>query len=121
MMSLSVRDLFSHDLPCLAPSVSVHSVIYSLLVFLSALPEPVVPFAFQSQCLAAARQLNPSITPSTGTGNGNVMAAYQAIARLPIDYQNLFFYLVSFIKRCLTFKSANGTNVDMLGEFSLSN
>ncbi|KAM3178328.1 hypothetical protein ACTXT7_002774 [Hymenolepis weldensis] len=106
-------DTTKHDVP-IPPSVSVHSVIYSLLVFLSALPEPVVPFAFQSQCLAAARQLNPSITPNTGAGNGNVMAAYQAIARLPIDYQNLFFYLVSFIKRCLTFNSANGTNVDML-------
>nr|CDS26211.1 inositol polyphosphate 5 phosphatase OCRL 1 [Hymenolepis microstoma] len=105
-------DTTKHDVT-IPPSVSVHSVIYSLLVFLSALPEPVIPFAFQGQCFAAARQLSVSITP-TGTSNGNVMAVYQAIARLPIDHQNLFFYLVSFIKRCLTFSSTNGTNVDML-------
>ncbi|VDO10381.1 unnamed protein product [Rodentolepis nana] len=106
-------DTTKHDVT-IPPSVSVHSVIYSLLVFLSALPEPVIPFAFQGQCLAAARQLSASMAPTAGASNGNVMAVYQAIARLPIDHQNLFFYLVSFIKRCLTFSSTNGTNVDML-------
>lgn len=92
-----------------ANTVSVHSVIYSLLVFLSALPEPVVPFAFQSNCIAAARQATPN----------NVISAYQAISRLPIDYQNLFFYLVSFIKRCLSHGNENGTNVEMLGKGAL--
>ncbi|EUB55309.1 Inositol polyphosphate 5-phosphatase [Echinococcus granulosus] len=96
-------DTTKHDVP-IPSTVSVHSVIYSLLVFLSALPEPVVPFAFQSNCVAAARQ---------ATSN-NVLPAYQAISRLPIDYQNLFFYLVSFIKRCLSHSEKNGTNVYML-------
>ncbi|VDK41042.1 unnamed protein product [Taenia asiatica] len=98
-------DTTKHDIP-IPSTVSVHSVIYSLLVFLSALPEPVVPFAFQSNCIAAARQ---------ATSN-NVLSAYQAISRLPIDYQNLFFYLVSFIKQCLSHSDKNGTSVEMLGE-----
>ncbi|KAL5963679.1 Inositol polyphosphate 5-phosphatase OCRL [Taenia solium] len=96
-------DTTKHDIP-IPSTVSVHSVIYSLLVFLSALPEPVVPFAFQSNCIAAARQ-----------ATSNILSAYQAISRLPIDYQNLFFYLVSFIKQCLSHSDKNGTNVEMLG------
>ncbi|KAM7533739.1 hypothetical protein Aperf_G00000109496 [Anoplocephala perfoliata] len=107
-------DTTNHNV-AIPSTVSVHSVIYSLLVFLSALPEPVIPFAFQSYCITAARQLTlSSVTPSTSGSNSNIMIAYQAIARLPIDYQNLFFYLISFIKRCLVFSSANRTNVDML-------
>ncbi|KAL5102911.1 Inositol polyphosphate 5-phosphatase OCRL [Taenia crassiceps] len=96
-------DTTKHDIS-IPSTVSVHSVIYSLLVFLSALPEPVVPFAFQSNCIATARQ---------ATSN-SILSAYQAISRLPIDYQNLFFYLVSFIKRCLSHSDENGTNVEML-------
>lgn len=120
----------------LANSVSVHSVIYSLLVFLSALPEPVVPCAFQEQCLAAARQASSSFTAgaiTTGTAIGTtstsftgpgsatgVVACYQAISCLPLDHQNLFFYLVSFIKRCLSYREKNRTSEDMLGELNES-
>nr|VZI26765.1 unnamed protein product [Spirometra erinaceieuropaei] len=80
-------------------SVSVHSVAYSLLIFLSTLPEPVVPYAFQDRCLAA---------------NASFPQAAQALACLPIDYQNLFYYLVSFLRRCIAHGKKNGTELNML-------
>ncbi|VDD80178.1 unnamed protein product [Mesocestoides corti] len=96
-------DTTTHEVP-IPETVSVHSVVYCLLVFLSALPEPVIPYAFQQACIA-------SVQP---TNNANDLSAYQAISKLPIDYQNIFFYLVSFIRQCLSHGDKNGTNVNML-------
>ncbi|BHF77309.1 hypothetical protein SprV_0602041300, partial [Sparganum proliferum] len=91
-------DTTNHDVP-IPESVSVHSVAYSLLIFLSTLPEPVVPYAFQDRCLAA---------------NASFPQAAQALACLPIDYQNLFYYLVSFLRRCIAHGKKNGTELNML-------
>uniref|UniRef100_A0A0X3P2F3 Type II inositol 1,4,5-trisphosphate 5-phosphatase n=1 Tax=Schistocephalus solidus TaxID=70667 RepID=A0A0X3P2F3_SCHSO len=93
-----VLDTTNHDVP-IPESVSVHSVAYSLLIFLSTLPEPVVPYAFQDRCLSSIASFPQAV---------------QALSCLPIDYQNLFYYLVSFLRRCISHGKKNGTELNML-------
>ncbi|CAH8616520.1 unnamed protein product [Heterobilharzia americana] len=80
-------------------TISVHSIASCLLLFLNTLPESVIPSPFQEKCLNSL---------------ANFECAVQALQYLPISNQNLFYYLIIFMQRCLTFKEHNGTDIDLL-------
>ncbi|KAK4468624.1 hypothetical protein MN116_007812 [Schistosoma mekongi] len=80
-------------------TISVHSIASCLLLFLNTLPESVIPQPFHEKCFNSL---------------ANFESAVQALQRLPICNQNLFYYLITFMQRCLTFKEQNGTDIDLL-------
>ncbi|THD21973.1 Type II inositol 1 4 5-trisphosphate 5-phosphatase [Fasciola hepatica] len=80
-------------------TVSVHSAAFCLLIFLNTLTEAVIPQKFQAHCLESA---------------GSYSAAVKALARVPMDHQNLFYYLTAFLRSCLAMSEKNGTDVQLL-------
>ncbi|VDP89371.1 unnamed protein product [Echinostoma caproni] len=80
-------------------TVSVHSAAFCLLIFLNTLTEAVIPQKFQAQCLEAA---------------GSYSSAIKALAHIPVDHQNLFYYLTAFLRSCLALSEKNGTDVQLL-------
>ncbi|KAH8873801.1 Inositol polyphosphate 5-phosphatase OCRL-1 [Schistosoma japonicum] len=80
-------------------TISVHSIASCLLLFLNTLPESVIPQQFHEKCFNSL---------------ANFEVAVQALQHLPICNQNLFYYLITFMQRCLTFKEQNGTDIDLL-------
>ncbi|CAL8092610.1 unnamed protein product [Calicophoron daubneyi] len=96
-----IRDILDTTTPNVSfpETVSVHSAAFCLLIFLNTLTEPVIPKQFQAPCLEASTQC---------------ATAFKALSRLPIDYQNLFCYIVAFLRRCLTLSEKNGTDVQLL-------
>ncbi|CAH8626885.1 unnamed protein product [Schistosoma rodhaini] len=80
-------------------TISVHSITSCLLLFLNTLPESVIPQEFHEKCFNSL---------------ANFESAVQALQHLPICNQNLFYYLITFMQRCLTFKEQNGTDIDLL-------
>ncbi|CAL4061657.1 unnamed protein product, partial [Meganyctiphanes norvegica] len=74
---------------------SVHSVAEALLVFLEALPEPVIPFSLYQTALDA--------TP-------NFSLCKDVINSLPVYHRNVFTYLMAFLKELLN--HADDNNLD---------
>ncbi|XP_043939478.1 type II inositol 1,4,5-trisphosphate 5-phosphatase isoform X2 [Protopterus annectens] len=79
---------------------STHSVAEALLLFLEALPEPVVCYSFYQECLDCCT---------------NLQAAQQIICRLPQCHQNVFKYLTAFLRELLGNASRNNLDEHMLG------
>uniref|UniRef100_A0A8C4FBJ0 phosphoinositide 5-phosphatase n=1 Tax=Dicentrarchus labrax TaxID=13489 RepID=A0A8C4FBJ0_DICLA len=77
------------------PAGSNHSVAEALLLFLDALPEPVVPFSFYQQCLEICSNV---------------------ISMLPQCHQNVFNYLAAFLRELLKNSSSNRLDVNILGK-----
>uniref|UniRef100_A0A8C4F714 phosphoinositide 5-phosphatase n=1 Tax=Dicentrarchus labrax TaxID=13489 RepID=A0A8C4F714_DICLA len=75
------------------PAGSNHSVAEALLLFLDALPEPVVPFSFYQQCLEICSNV---------------------ISMLPQCHQNVFNYLAAFLRELLKNSSSNRLDVNIL-------
>ncbi|VDP32035.1 unnamed protein product [Schistosoma curassoni] len=104
-VGLSFFPFFSSHFPTiiflshLAETISVHSITSCLLLFLNTLPESVIPQEFHEKCFNSL---------------ANFESAVQALQHLPICNQNLFYYLITFMQRCLTFKEQNGTDIDLL-------
>ncbi|KAF7258607.1 hypothetical protein EG68_04130 [Paragonimus skrjabini miyazakii] len=96
-----IRDMLDTTLPSVAfpETLSVHAAVFCLLVLLNTLTEAVIPQKFQAKCLEACNHF-----PS----------AIKALARVPVDHQNLFCYIVGFLRRCLTLSNKNGTDLQLL-------
>nr|CAH8865314.1 unnamed protein product [Trichobilharzia regenti] len=80
-------------------TISIHSIASCLLLFLNTLPESVIPPPYQEKCLNSL---------------ANFECAIQALQLLPVCNQNLFYYLITFMQRCLSYKEQNGTDIDLL-------
>ncbi|CAH8546886.1 unnamed protein product [Schistosoma turkestanicum] len=96
-----IRDLLDTT-PASCPfpdTICVHSITSSLLLFLTTLPDSVIPQQFHEKCFNSL---------------ANFESAAQALQLLPICNQNLFYYLITFMQRCLVFKEQNGTDIDLL-------
>uniref|UniRef100_A0A665TA62 phosphoinositide 5-phosphatase n=1 Tax=Echeneis naucrates TaxID=173247 RepID=A0A665TA62_ECHNA len=74
-------------------SGSNHSVAEALLLFLDALPEPVVPYSFYQQCLESCTSV---------------------ISMLPQAHQNVFNYLAAFLRELLKNSASNRLDVNIL-------
>uniref|UniRef100_A0A8C4F3R4 phosphoinositide 5-phosphatase n=1 Tax=Dicentrarchus labrax TaxID=13489 RepID=A0A8C4F3R4_DICLA len=97
-----IRDCLDTGMPDSLPG-SNHSVAEALLLFLDALPEPVVPFSFYQQCLEIC-------------SNNVSFFSLQVISMLPQCHQNVFNYLAAFLRELLKNSSSNRLDVNILGK-----
>ncbi|XP_061918345.1 type II inositol 1,4,5-trisphosphate 5-phosphatase [Entelurus aequoreus] len=81
-------------------SGSNHSVAEALLLFLDALPEPVVPYAFYQQCLESC---------------SNASQCEKIISTLPQCHRNVFNYLAAFLRELLRNSASNRLDVTVIG------
>ncbi|KAM7421252.1 hypothetical protein PAMA_015416 [Pampus argenteus] len=100
-----LRSEFSEIRDCLDTGMldslpgSNHSVAEALLLFLDALPEPVVPYAFYQQCLECC---------------SNASQCEKVISMLPQCHQNVFNYLAAFLRELLKNSVSNRLDVNIL-------
>uniref|UniRef100_A0A3B3YLX9 phosphoinositide 5-phosphatase n=1 Tax=Poecilia mexicana TaxID=48701 RepID=A0A3B3YLX9_9TELE len=87
-----IRDCLDSGMPDSLPG-SNHSVAEALLLFLDALPEPVIPFSFYQQCLECSSSI---------------------ISMLPQFHKNVFNYLAAFLRELLKNSANNRLEVDIL-------
>ncbi|XP_034029951.1 LOW QUALITY PROTEIN: type II inositol 1,4,5-trisphosphate 5-phosphatase [Thalassophryne amazonica] len=78
---------------------SNHSVAEALLLFLDALPEPVIPYSFYQHCLECC-----SIASQ----------CEKVISMLPQCHQNVFNYLTAFLREMLKTSASNRLDVNIL-------
>uniref|UniRef100_A0A671WVM4 phosphoinositide 5-phosphatase n=1 Tax=Sparus aurata TaxID=8175 RepID=A0A671WVM4_SPAAU len=93
-----IRDCLDTGMPDSLPG-SNHSVAEALLLFLDALPEPVVPFSFYQQCLESC---------------SNASQCEKTISMLPQCHQNVFNYLAAFLRELLKNSAVNRLDVNIL-------
>ncbi|XP_077455296.1 type II inositol 1,4,5-trisphosphate 5-phosphatase isoform X1 [Stigmatopora argus] len=77
-------------------SGSNHSVAEALLLFLDALPDPVIPFAFYQQCLECS---------------SDATQCEKVISTLPQCHRNVFNYLAAFLRELLKNSASNRLDV----------
>lgn len=87
-----IRDCLDTGVPDVLPG-SVHSIAESLLLFLECLAEPVIPFSYYSQCLAASN---------------NLLLSKQVLSIIPEFHKNTFQYICEFLKEVLKYSDKNG-------------
>uniref|UniRef100_A0A673MRG7 phosphoinositide 5-phosphatase n=1 Tax=Sinocyclocheilus rhinocerous TaxID=307959 RepID=A0A673MRG7_9TELE len=83
---------------------SNHSVSEALLLFLDALPEPVIPFSFYLQCLECCSDSSQ---------------CRQIISMLPQCHKNVFNYLTAFLQELLKYSAHNRLDVNILGRLTM--
>uniref|UniRef100_A0A673MXU5 phosphoinositide 5-phosphatase n=1 Tax=Sinocyclocheilus rhinocerous TaxID=307959 RepID=A0A673MXU5_9TELE len=83
---------------------SNHSVAEALLLFLDALPEPVIPFSFYPQCLDSCSDSSQ---------------CRQIISVLPQCHKNVFNYLTAFLQELLKHSAHNRLDVNILGRLTM--
>uniref|UniRef100_A0A672GJM4 phosphoinositide 5-phosphatase n=1 Tax=Salarias fasciatus TaxID=181472 RepID=A0A672GJM4_SALFA len=93
-----IRDCLDTGMPDSLPG-SNHSVAEALLLFLDALPEPVVPFSFYPQCLECCSSASQCET---------------VISLLPQCHKNVFNYLAAFLCELLKNSASNRLDVTIL-------
>nr|XP_043889671.1 type II inositol 1,4,5-trisphosphate 5-phosphatase isoform X2 [Solea senegalensis] len=93
-----IRDCLDTGIPDFLPG-SNHSVAEALLLFLDALPEPVVPYSFYQQCLESCY---------------NASQCEKIISMLPRCHQNVFNYLAAFLRELLKNSASNRLDVNIL-------
>uniref|UniRef100_A0A1A8BEF9 phosphoinositide 5-phosphatase n=1 Tax=Nothobranchius kadleci TaxID=1051664 RepID=A0A1A8BEF9_NOTKA len=93
-----IRNCLDSGMPDSLPG-SNHSVAEALLLFLDALPEPVVPFSIYPQCLECCS--NPS-------------QCEKIISMLPQCHKNVFNYLAAFLRELLKNSASNRLDVSIL-------
>ncbi|XP_028834651.1 type II inositol 1,4,5-trisphosphate 5-phosphatase isoform X1 [Denticeps clupeoides] len=93
-----IRDCLDTGTPDSLPG-SNHSVAEALLLFLDALPEPVVPFSFYQQCLECC---------------SNYGQCKKVISMLPQCHKNVFNYLTAFLRELLKNSSHNHLDINIL-------
>ncbi|XP_051929451.1 inositol polyphosphate 5-phosphatase OCRL isoform X4 [Hippocampus zosterae] len=89
----SIIDSLDTSIPDAVPGCN-HSVAEALLIFLEALPEPVVCYELHQRCLDCAHDSR---------------LCKQLISQLPSAHRNVFRYLMGFLKELL--KHANNNNL----------
>ncbi|XP_047735993.1 type II inositol 1,4,5-trisphosphate 5-phosphatase-like [Hyalella azteca] len=80
--------------------VSVHSIAQALLVFLEALPEPVVPCSLYPAALRAAAE--------------GYLPAKQVVSQMPDYHRNVFTYLMAFLNELLVHRHENKLDASTL-------
>ncbi|XP_068180463.1 type II inositol 1,4,5-trisphosphate 5-phosphatase [Antennarius striatus] len=93
-----IRDCLDTGMPDSLPG-SNHSVAEALLLFLDALPEPVVPYKFYQQCLESC---------------SNASQCEKVISMLPQHHQNVFKYIAAFLRELLKHSASNRLDVSIL-------
>uniref|UniRef100_A0AAX7STC7 phosphoinositide 5-phosphatase n=1 Tax=Astatotilapia calliptera TaxID=8154 RepID=A0AAX7STC7_ASTCA len=93
-----IRDCLDTGMPESLPG-SNHSVAEALLLFLDALPEPVVPYSFYQRCLECCTSANQ---------------CEQVISMLPQCHKNVFNYLAAFLRELLKNSAINRLDVSIL-------
>ncbi|XP_032288683.1 type II inositol 1,4,5-trisphosphate 5-phosphatase isoform X3 [Phoca vitulina] len=100
-----LRSEFEHIRDCLDTgmietlSASNHSVAEALLLFLESLPEPVICYNTYHNCLECS---------------GNYIASKQVISTLPTFHQNVFNYLMTFLRELLKKSAKNHLDANIL-------
>ncbi|KAG5858030.1 hypothetical protein ANANG_G00025780 [Anguilla anguilla] len=93
-----IRDCLDTGMPESLPG-SNHSVAEALLLFLDALPEPVIPFPFYQQCLDCC---------------SNSSQSAKVISQLPQCHRNVFGYLTAFLRELLRNSALNNLDANIL-------
>ncbi|XP_051812523.1 type II inositol 1,4,5-trisphosphate 5-phosphatase isoform X1 [Acanthochromis polyacanthus] len=93
-----IRNCLDTGMPDSLPG-SNHSVAEALLLFLDALPEPVVPYSFYQQCLECC---------------SNASQCEKVISMLPQCHKNVFNYLAAFLRELLKNSASNRLDVSIL-------
>ncbi|XP_046892778.1 type II inositol 1,4,5-trisphosphate 5-phosphatase isoform X1 [Hypomesus transpacificus] len=93
-----IRDCLDTGTPDSLPG-SNHSVAEALLLFLDALPEPVIPYSLYQQCLECC---------------SNTSQCKKVISMLPQCHKNVFNYLAAFLRELLKNAIHNRLNVNIL-------
>ncbi|XP_015316907.1 inositol polyphosphate 5-phosphatase OCRL isoform X1 [Bos taurus] len=93
-----IIDCLDTSIPKTIPG-SNHSVAEALLIFLEALPEPVICYELYQRCLDSAQ--DPRI-------------CRQVISQLPGCHRNVFRYLMAFLRELLKFSEYNNVNANMI-------
>ncbi|XP_071324614.1 type II inositol 1,4,5-trisphosphate 5-phosphatase isoform X1 [Trachinotus anak] len=93
-----IRDCLDTGMPDSLPG-SNHSVAEALLLFLDALPDPVVPYSFYQQCLESC---------------SNASQCEKIISMLPQCHKNVFNYLAAFLRELLKNSASNRLDVNIL-------
>ncbi|XP_059233309.1 type II inositol 1,4,5-trisphosphate 5-phosphatase isoform X1 [Mustela nigripes] len=100
-----LRSEFEHIRDCLdtgmieSLSASNHSIAEALLLFLESLPEPVICYSTYHNCLECS---------------GNYTASKQVISTLPTFHQNVFNYLMAFLRELLKKSAKNHLDENIL-------
>ncbi|XP_078003908.1 LOW QUALITY PROTEIN: inositol polyphosphate 5-phosphatase OCRL [Phascolarctos cinereus] len=94
----NIIDCLDTSIPETVPG-SNHSVAEALLIFLEALPEPVICYELYQRCLDYSH--DPRLSR-------------QVISHLPRCHRNVFRYLMSFLRELLKHSKTNNVNVNMI-------
>ncbi|XP_036803763.1 type II inositol 1,4,5-trisphosphate 5-phosphatase isoform X2 [Oncorhynchus mykiss] len=95
---VEIRDCLDTGMPDSLPG-SNHSVAEALLIFLDALPEPVVPFSLYQQCLECC---------------SNTSQCKKVVSLLPQCHKNVFNYIAAFLRELLKHSTHNSLDVNIL-------
>ncbi|XP_031647340.1 type II inositol 1,4,5-trisphosphate 5-phosphatase-like isoform X2 [Oncorhynchus kisutch] len=95
---VEIRDCLDTGMPDSLPG-SNHSVAEALLLFLDALPEPVVPFSLYQQCLECC---------------SNTSQCKKVVSLLPQCHKNVFNYIAAFLRELLKHSTHNSLDVNIL-------
>ncbi|KAI1894880.1 hypothetical protein AGOR_G00120320 [Albula goreensis] len=93
-----IRDCLDTGMPESLPG-SNHSVAEALLMFLDALPEPVVTFSLYQQCLDSC---------------SSASQCKKVISQLPQCHKNVFYYLTAFLRELLRNSVQNHLDANIL-------
>lgn len=107
------------------------SVCETLLRFLEALPEPVVPFSMYQRCLDSYQSYQ--LARAVITFSSFIMTIfffslyyflisfcfYKAVSQIPASHYNVFIYLTAFLREVLTHSTENGLTTESLGFFDI--
>ncbi|MGH0174677.1 UNVERIFIED_CONTAM: hypothetical protein FKN15_068913 [Acipenser sinensis] len=96
---LLVDHLFTKACRQNAPAGSNHSVAEALLIFLEALPEPVVCYELYQRCLDCSHDSR---------------LCRQVISQLPRAHRNVFRYIMAFLRELLKYSEDNNLNASMI-------
>uniref|UniRef100_A0A8C8ELX2 phosphoinositide 5-phosphatase n=2 Tax=Oncorhynchus tshawytscha TaxID=74940 RepID=A0A8C8ELX2_ONCTS len=99
---VEIRDCLDTGMPDSLPG-SNHSVAEALLIFLDALPEPVVPFSLYQQCLECCSNTSH-----------DVFLHPQVVSLLPQCHKNVFNYIAAFLRELLKHSTHNSLDVNIL-------
>uniref|UniRef100_A0A8C0JLA8 Inositol polyphosphate 5-phosphatase OCRL n=1 Tax=Canis lupus dingo TaxID=286419 RepID=A0A8C0JLA8_CANLU len=93
-----IIDCLDTSIPETIPG-SNHSVAEALLIFLEALPEPVICYELYQRCLDSAQ---------------DPQNCRQVISQLPRCHKNVFHYLMAFLRELLKFSKYNNVSENMI-------
>ncbi|XP_069469081.1 inositol polyphosphate 5-phosphatase OCRL isoform X2 [Ambystoma mexicanum] len=100
-----LQDELQQIIDCLDTSIpdtipgSNHSVAEALLIFLEALPEPVICYEQYQRCLEVSL---------------DSQSCKQVISQLPRSHRNVFRYLMAFLRELLKYTDDNNVNANMI-------